>query len=245
MDDATPNKPGVSKSESGETPRKQRRKPAAVASPEKSGAETEATREVKPDYEPEALTQAAATTPREPATSQPMYCYPLRFPERYGEQALTAELGIRLAGNPADGTRLPEGERPGKVIWVDAGDEVLAHLDSLKIRLLDSLIVASIDLECDQTGRTPLVCVFATGRSTDEAGLLVTTDELPRGNALLAARWGEVVQNAIWSVLTNLLRDHADERRIMPVGLSATTGALQLIAAPPLNVYSAPQGGGK
>jgi hypothetical protein len=244
MDDAPPNKPGVPKTVSDETTLDQTPDAAAEASPAKSDAKTEASREVEPD-EQAATTQSATTPPREPTTSETMYCYPLRFPERYGEQALTTELGIRLAGNPADGTRPTEGKTPGKVIWVDAGDEVLAHLDSLKIRLLDSLIVASIDLECDQTGRTPLVCVFATGKGSDEAGLLVTTDELPRGNALLAARWGEVVQNAIWSVLTNLLRDHADERRIVPVGLSASTGALQLLTAPSLTLYSAPQGGGQ
>lgn len=190
--------------------------------------------------------ESAATTGGADTPRQQMYCYPLRFPERYGEQALAVELGVRLAGRPADGSRAPERETPpGKVIWVDAGDEVLAHLDSLQVRLLDSLIVASLDLECDQTGRTALVCVFATGQGSDEAGLLVTTDELPRGNALLAARWGEVVQNAIWAALAGLLRDHADERRIAPAGLAASPGALLLVTTPAITTYPAAQGGGQ
>lgn len=174
----------------------------------------------------------------------PQYCYPLRFPERYGELALGAELRGRLAGRPAGGGPATQ-TTAGKVVWVEAGDEVVAHLDSLKVRLLDSLIVASLDLECDQTGRTPLVCVFATGAGGDPAGLLLTTDELPRGNALLAARWGRVVQNVVWASLVNLLRDHAEERHVAPVGLSAGPGALKLVTAPTIPTYSATQGGGK
>src|SRR5688572_6890010 len=50
------------------------------------------------------------------------------------EPALASEIGIRLTGTPADGSDLPEGPSPQKVIWVDAGDEVLVHLDSTRVR---------------------------------------------------------------------------------------------------------------
>jgi hypothetical protein len=117
------------------------------------------------------------------------------------------------------------------VIWVDAGDELLVHLDSIRVRLLDRIIAVSIDLECDQTGRTPLICVFATGAADDPAGLFCATDELPRGNVLLAARWGDVVQSAVWASLLGLVQDHAAERHLVPVGLAASAGALRLQTA--------------
>ena len=55
-----------------------------------------------------------------------------RFPpQQVDEKTITTELGVRLAGIPADGSRSPAVVPPQKVIWVDAGDEVLVHLDSV------------------------------------------------------------------------------------------------------------------
>lgn len=222
-----------------------KKSPSGKSKPEKSGAKAPAKMKSRTPTAapPGAAPPSRIVVPRGPkvgpavdrgtipgATVPPksQYCYPLRFPERYTETSLTGELGGRLAGTPADGSPLTSRGVPGKVIWVDAGDELLVHLDSLRIKLMDRLIVASVDLECDQTGRTPLVCVFATSSGAGDAGLFCTTDEWPRGNELLASRWGEVVQNAIWNSLLALLRDHAAERRVLPAGLSAVSGALQL-----------------
>jgi hypothetical protein len=164
-----------------------------------------------------------------------MVCKPARYPERFNEQRLTQEMKLRLVGKAAAGGTLPPSTAgpPRKVIWVDAGDEVLVHLDSMQVRLLDRTIVMSIDLETDQTGRTPLVCVYATGGPDDPAGLVATTDELPRGNALLAGRWGAAVQAACWSALLGLVTDHAKERGLEPLGISASRGALRLVAGKP------------
>jgi hypothetical protein len=162
-------------------------------------------------------------------------CQPLRYPERYSDRMLAAELGLRLAGKPAGGGTLPPAPAgpPPRVIWVDAGDEVIVHLDSIQARALDGLLAVSIDLECDQTGRKTLVSVFATGKPGDPAGLVCTTDELPRGNALLAGRWGAAVQSALWSSLLGLVNDHARERALEPLGITAAAGALQLVAGQP------------
>jgi len=77
---------------------------------------------------------------------------------------------------------------PGKVIWMDGGDEVVVHLDSTQVHLLDRALLVSVDMETDQTGRTPRVVALALGNAGDPAGRVATTGELPRGNGLLAAR---------------------------------------------------------
>jgi hypothetical protein len=120
------------------------------------------------------------------------------------------------------------------VIWVDAGDEVLVHLDSVQARILEKLLLISIDLESDETGRTPLIVSFALGDATDPTGLVAATDEYPRGDGRLAARWGESVQAALWSTLLSLAQEHAVERGKAPVGMSATSGLLRLHAADPI-----------
>jgi hypothetical protein len=173
-----------------------------------------------------------------------MICYPLKYPPRYDEKSLGVELSHRIAGRPADGsaTSILQTRFPTKVIWVDAGDELLVHLDSIRVALRDKLVAVSIDVECDQTGRTPLVCTFALGDQADPAGLFAVTDELPRGNGLLAARWGAAVQAAVWNSLLSLVKDHASERNLAPLGLTAVDGALALRAGESLKVPPTPVG---
>jgi len=158
--------------------------------------------------------------------------------DRLPEQALGPALAARLAGKPADGSVLLA--QPGaplqNVIWVDGGDEVLVHLDSVRVRVLNGSILISIDLETDQTGRTPLVVVFATGTLNDPAGLVAVTDELPRGNAALAGRWGPIVRDAVWSALQAIAADFAATHKLAPRGISATQGVLVFQAGEPLTV---------
>ena len=120
------------------------------------------------------------------------------------------------------------------MVWVDHGDEVLAHLDSLAARVSGGRLLVSLDLETDQTGRTPLVVAFALGGANDPAGLVAVTEPFPRGNALLAARWGEAVQAAVWAGLLALAQDHAEERGSAPRGIAALEGSLQFHAGPEL-----------
>jgi hypothetical protein len=159
------------------------------------------------------------------------------IPDTLDPGALTKILIPRLAGTPADGSAaLPTGTTaPARVIWVDSGDEVLVHLDSMTTQIVGQTVLISVDLETDQTGRTPLIVPFAVS-SDDTAGLIAATDEFPRGNGLLAARWGRAVQAAAWSALLSLASDHATERGQAPRGLAIANGHLQLVAGPPLAV---------
>jgi hypothetical protein len=159
-----------------------------------------------------------------------------KIPDRLAAGALATALQTTLAGNPADGSPPPAAvaTAPAKVVWVDHGDEVLVHLDSLKTEVADGRLLVSLDLESDQTGRTPLVMAFALGGANDPAGLVAVTETYPRGNALLASRWGEAVQAAVWSGLLNLAQDHANERGSAPRGIAAVAGTLQFHAGPVL-----------
>jgi hypothetical protein len=159
---------------------------------------------------------------------------PYKIPDQLGPGTLTTNLVPRLAGTVANGSRAAGPAPTGGVVWVDAGDEVLVHLDAAQVRILDQALLVSVDLETDQTGRTPLTVVFALGTATDPSGLAATTDEFPRGNGLLAARWGASLQAAVWSSLLGLSQDHATERGKAPRGISAAGGLLTLHAADPL-----------
>ncbi len=172
--------------------------------------------------------------PPPPPPSPPTCPPPYTIPDQLGETDLTTQISVRLIGTTANGVPLataPTGTPPAtKVIWVDHGNEVLVHLDSTAVRILDRMVLVSVDLETDQTGRTPLVCSFAVSGAGELGGLVATTDELPRGSGALASSWGQQLQSAIWSSLMGLVNDHASERSLTPRALSASAGTLSLQA---------------
>ena len=161
-------------------------------------------------------------------------------PGVFNEAQLASELSLRLAGKTADGSSgstFATG-RLQRVIWTDAGSEALVYLDRVRAKITDRTILVSIDLETDQTGRTALVTVFALGGPGDPVGLLAVTDELPRGNGLLAARWGPAVRDACWAALLSLLNDVAAGFHLAPVGIAAVAGSAQFVAGQPIVVRS-------
>lgn len=156
------------------------------------------------------------------------------IPDQIAGSSLASYLLPRFAGTPADGsTAVPITQNT--VVWVDHGDEVLVHLDSLTTQIVNQAVLVSIDLECDQTGRTPLVVALSLGTDA-QGGLIATTDDFPRGNGVLAARWGSAVQSAVWSSLLSLATDHATERAMSPIALVIQNEQLQLGVGPALKI---------
>jgi hypothetical protein len=159
----------------------------------------------------------------------------MRIPDKLDASTLARELSLRIAGGPADGS-IPALPASRTVIWVDSGSEVVAHLDSLRTRLLRGTLLVSIHLETDQTGCSPLVVALNLSADPhDPAGLVATTDEYPRGEGQLAARWGRPLQTAVWASLLSLAQDYAAERSGTPQSITITEGALTLQAGPPLS----------
>lgn len=148
------------------------------------------------------------------------------------EAAATALVQRALAGG-AEIDKAGVG-RARSVLWSDFGDEALVHLDSVRLRFVKRFAVVSVDLETEQTGRAALVVTLALGSTQDGAGLVAATDALPRGNAMLASRWGRVLQETVWSALLDLARQHADERGQVPLAMHVLDGHLRFNATPAL-----------
>src|SRR5260370_19793166 len=78
-------------------------------------------------------------------------------PGQFNETTLAAKLVGRLAGQPADGSTAPPPlpsstvPAPPNVVWVDAGSEVLVHLESVQVRINDGSVLVSVDLDGDHT----------------------------------------------------------------------------------------------
>jgi len=171
--------------------------------------------------------QATPPPPKDPG------CPPPQIEDSYTPAQLAPALSLQLVGTPADGSQPPATPPSRSVIWVDQDDEVLVHLESTQVRLQNGCLLVSVDLETDQTGRQPLVMAFSVSDGADGAGLIATTDDLPRGNGFLAARWGHVLQSAMWASMLNMSKQHAFERQQAPNGISIANGMLNFHAGEP------------
>ena len=153
------------------------------------------------------------------------------------EAQLATELATRMVGTSADASQLLN-VSPTTIIWVERGDEVVVHLDSVQVRLLAGSLLVSVDLETDQTGRATLVTAFALGGVGDPAGLTAVTDDLPKGLGTLTSRWGKVLQAAIWASLLSFAEDAATQQGGAPIGLVVSQGSLTVIAGTPLSAQA-------
>lgn len=148
------------------------------------------------------------------------------------EAAARAAVQFALAGQ-REVARPPDGGAR-TMLWDDLGDQALVHLDSVVVRFVKRFAFVSVDFETEQTGRAALIVTFAFGSTQDGAGLYATTDQLPRGHALLAARWGELLQQTVWAALIDLSRRHATERGKVPLWMHVLDGHLRFGVEPPL-----------
>lgn len=96
---------------------------------------------------------------------------------------------------------VPEGYEIGPVIWEDAESDVVVHLDKLRFAIKPGLILFELTLEADGTGLLPMVISFKIGNDANTASLTISTEHLPRGEQLMAHRWGEIVQEHLWFAL--------------------------------------------
>lgn len=156
------------------------------------------------------------------------------------EQAMAELVRQALAGQTDLG---PVGaNRLQTILWDDFGDQVLVYLDSVIVKLIKRLFIVSVDFECEQTGRAPLIVTLALGSVQDGAGLVATTNEAPRGHPLLAARWGRIFQETVWAALLGTARTHANERGKVPLSVHVLDGHLRFGAAPPWRWANRPSG---
>lgn len=166
---------------------------------------------------------------------------PQPIPSQFDAKTLAITLAARLAGRSADGSRASFAGSTSllEIIWVDAGDEVLVHLENVAVSIVDQTLLVSVDLETDQTGRSSLIVPFALGAAGDFAGLVAVTDELPRGNGLLAARWGPILQAALWSAILGLAQDHAAQTNMVPRNMAIQNNLFTLQPGPALQTPQA------
>ncbi len=122
------------------------------------------------------------------------------------------------------------------VVWVDLDAEVVLGPSLSPLALRPGLVLVEVTLESDQTGAQTLVVPLAIGAAVTDATRQAVTDHAPRGHAGLAARWGEILQQAVWNAVLAAGNQFLNAQRA-PLSLPAATTILGLYCDGPLLTY--------
>ena len=122
-----------------------------------------------------------------------------------------------------------------RVVWEDAGQRVLLHLDSLRARVVEGWLLCQLDLETDQTQRQPLQFVYYLGVAGEGGGVqaAATINAATVPASQLADRWGAQVQRVLWdAVLDGIetsIRHVKEQQPGQRVQLQGFTGATNVL----------------
>jgi hypothetical protein len=124
----------------------------------------------------------------------------------------------------------------GSQVWVKDDSELLVYTDKVGIALDDGLIVVTIPVSCDQTGDVVTQVPLAVGGRERPAGMVVATEERPRGPAPIVDLWGESLTAFAWRLLMAVTTRIAfesgvdqDRQGLIPAALVASREGLRVL----------------
>lgn len=119
---------------------------------------------------------------------------------------------------------------PAAVVWFDHDGEVTVNLASTTVTLLDGLVLVALALQSDQTGAGQVIVPLSVGTEANPTGMLIGTENRPRGLLALVDRWGEAATAAAWSALLDVAQTVAQQggadangAPFIPVSITAAT----------------------
>lgn len=137
------------------------------------------------------------------------------------------------------------------VVWADGEHELLVYPDRVRVLFRDGFVLAGITVYTEQTGTVEVSVPFAVGSASAPAGLMIATEPVPRGPAIVVERWGDQLIAAAWQALVHLAGGIAAAAgtdttgaSLIPTALTAGAAGLTVLAqATPGTPASAPPSG--
>ena len=87
------------------------------------------------------------------------------------------------------------------VVWTSGANMLLVKPAGVKAALGDGTVDITVPVTCDQTGDTTVTVTFMTGTPDRPAGGIVTTEDHPRGPAIVVENWAEPLVAFAWHTL--------------------------------------------
>jgi hypothetical protein len=139
-------------------------------------------------------------------------------------QELVTTAALFAVGLLGDDGR-PRGEA---VVWAEHDRELLVLVAKVQVRLAPGVVAVAIPVRCEEIGDAEVHVTFAVGSPDRPAGLLVATEERPRGPQVVVNLWGEALVAFAWKVLLDVAAhvafaagDDKDGQRLVPAAISA------------------------
>jgi hypothetical protein len=119
---------------------------------------------------------------------------------------------------------------PAEVAWFDYDGEITVNLAATTVTLSDGLVLVALTLQSDQTGAGQVIVPLSVGTQANPTGMLIGTENRPRGLLALVDRWGEAATAAAWSGLLDVAQTlarqggaDANGAPFIPVSITAAT----------------------
>jgi hypothetical protein len=147
-------------------------------------------------------------------------------------QELVTTAALFATGLLGDDGR-PRGDA---VVWAEHDRELLVRVAKIRVRLASGVVAVTIPVQCDEVGDADVHVTFAVGSPDRPAGLIVATEERPRGPRIVVDLWGDALVAFAWRVLLDVAAHAAfavgsdkDGQRLIPAALSADKDALTVL----------------
>lgn len=92
----------------------------------------------------------------------------------------------------------------GPVLLVDGESELLVDPDRARVLTGEGVVVVVLRVECDQTGAVEVTVPFAAGTQDATAGMILATEQAPRGHPAVTGRWGQALVAVAWEALLSV-----------------------------------------
>jgi hypothetical protein len=143
--------------------------------------------------------------------------------------ALIPGAAVTAAGMDPATTPFP----PPPVLWQDSGNALLVQLAGVRAALGDGFVELTVPVTCDQTGDAKVTVTFVTGTPDRPAGGIATTEDRPRGPAVIVENWHEQLIAFCWhtlviatSALSGAVGSDLAGNALVTAGLMATANGL-------------------
>jgi hypothetical protein len=121
------------------------------------------------------------------------------------------------------------------VLWEADGARLLIRVSAVRAELGTGIVQIVVPVTCDQTGDTEVTVAFVTGSTARPAGGIATTEDHPRGPAVVVENWAEPLIAFAWQTLvvaTTALSGAGGEdtsgRNLVTAGLDVSADGLRV-----------------
>ena len=106
----------------------------------------------------------------------------------------------------------------------------------VRLEVREGIVTVTVPVHCDQEPEAEVMVPFAVGSDESPAGLLVATENNPRGPAAIVDIWGDALTAFGWQILVTVVTEIArgsgsdtDGAPLIPAGITGSPDGLRVL----------------